>query len=54
MPKSIALQNPERTSLVVARPTLWTERIFKPAIWLLNGTGNTLLRLFKIKPASGM
>jgi len=54
MPKSIALQNPERTSLVVARPTLWTERIFKPAIWLLNGTGNTLLRLFKVKPASGM
>jgi putative hemolysin len=27
-PKSIALQNPERTSLVVARPTLWSERIF--------------------------
>ena len=39
-PKSIALQDPERTSLVVAQPTLWTERIFKPAIWLLNGSGN--------------
>ena len=52
-PKSIALQNPERTSLIVAGPTLWTERLFKPAIWVLNGTGNALLRLFGIQPASG-
>jgi putative hemolysin len=51
-PKSIALQNPERASLVVARPTLWTEWLFKPAIWLLNGTGNLLLRLIGIHPAS--
>lgn len=53
MPKSIALQNPENTSMVVARPTLWTEKIFKPVIWMLNGTGNLLLRLIKIQPASG-
>jgi CBS domain containing-hemolysin-like protein len=52
-PKSIALQYPERTSLAVARPTLLTERIFKPAIWLLNGAGNALIRLFGVKPASG-
>jgi CBS domain containing-hemolysin-like protein len=52
-PKSIALQNPERTSLVVARPTLLTERIFKPAIWALNGAGNILLKLIGIQPASG-
>jgi CBS domain containing-hemolysin-like protein len=52
-PKSIALQNPERTSLWVSRPTLWTESIFKPAIWLLNGTGNLLLRLIGVQPASG-
>ena len=52
-PKSIALQNPEKTSLIVARPTLWSEMIFKPIIWLLNGTGNALLRLIGIKPASG-
>jgi CBS domain containing-hemolysin-like protein len=52
-PKSIALQNPERTSLVVAGPTLLTERIFKPAIWALNGTGNALLKLIGIQPASG-
>jgi len=52
-PKSIALQNPEGTSLVVARPTLWSERIFKPFIWALNGTGNALLRLVGVQPASG-
>jgi len=52
-PKSIALQNPERTSLFVAGPTLWTERLFKPAIWILNGTGNALLRLVGVQPASG-
>ncbi len=51
-PKSIALQNPERTSLIVAQPTVWTEWIFKPAIWLLNGTGNFLLRTLGIHPAS--
>ncbi|OGO36621.1 MAG: hypothetical protein A2W35_16520 [Chloroflexi bacterium RBG_16_57_11] len=52
-PKSIALQDPERTSLVVSRPTLFTERLFKPAIWVLNGTGNALLRLVGVQPASG-
>jgi CBS domain containing-hemolysin-like protein len=52
-PKSIALQNPEGTSLVVARPTLWTELIFKPVILALNGSGALLLRLVGIKPASG-
>lgn len=52
-PKSIALQNPEGTSMVVARPTLWSERLFKPFIWALNGTGNALLRLVGVQPASG-
>jgi len=52
-PKSIALQNPEGTSLIIAQPTLWTEWIFKPFIWLLNGTGNYILRLVGIEPAAG-
>jgi CBS domain containing-hemolysin-like protein len=52
-PKSIALQAPESTSLKVALPTLWAERIFKPVIWLLNGAGNGLLQLAGIDPASG-
>jgi len=53
MPKSIALQSPERTSLVVGRPLAWTTTLFKPLIWALNGTGNALLRLFGVRPAEG-
>ena len=53
MPKSIALQNPEKTSIFVARPTVLTEHIFKPVIWLLNGSGTILLKLIGVKPASG-
>ncbi|MFN8595607.1 MAG: hemolysin family protein [Anaerolineae bacterium] len=52
MPKSIALQNPERAALAVARPTLLAEQIFRPFIWLLNGTGNLLLRLLGFQRAS--
>ncbi len=52
-PKSIALQRPEDTALAIARPTIWAEWIFKPAIWALNGTGNALLRLVGLDPASG-
>jgi CBS domain containing-hemolysin-like protein len=48
-PKSIALQNPEQTALAVARPTVWVERIFQPATWVLNGAGNALLRLIGIR-----
>ncbi len=52
MPKSIALQNPERAALAVARPTLWAEQIFRPFIWLLNGLGNILLRVLGFQRAS--
>ena len=53
MPKSIALQHPERTSLLVARPITMTEALFKPAIWLLNGTAGLLLKLLGVQPATG-
>jgi CBS domain containing-hemolysin-like protein len=33
---------------------MWTEWIFKPIIWVMNGAGNALLRLMGIKPASGL
>lgn len=53
MPKSIALQNPESTSLWVARPIVWIARLFYLPIRALNGTGNALLRLVGVEPASG-
>jgi CBS domain containing-hemolysin-like protein len=45
IPKSIALQDPENTSLWVARPITWIATLFRLPIWILNGTGNALLRL---------
>jgi len=53
MPKSIALQRPEETALIVAGPTLLTEQVFRPIIWALNGTGNALLRVIGFEPATG-
>ena len=53
MPKSIALQSPQRTSLLVGRPLAWTTAVFKPLIWALNGTGNALLKLLGIRSAEG-
>ena len=52
MPKSIALQQSERTALSVARPTLWAEYLFRPFIWVLNGIGNSLLKLLGFNRAS--
>ncbi len=52
MPKSIALQYPERTALFVTRPMAVITKIFTPFIFILNGLGNNLLKLMKIPPAS--
>jgi CBS domain containing-hemolysin-like protein len=52
-PKSIALQDPEKASMMVAQPTVITEVVFKPLIWALNGSGNAILRLVGVNPASG-
>ena len=53
MPKSIALQKAERTSLWIARPMSFFAVIFSPLIWLLNGIGNFLLRLLGFHAAEG-
>ena len=48
IPKSIALEYPEQTSLVIARPMQAISFVFTPFIWLLNGFGNSLLNLFHV------
>ncbi len=48
IPKSIALEYPEQTSLVIARPMQAISFIFTPFIWLLNGFGNSILNLFHV------
>ncbi|MCR5261762.1 MAG: hemolysin family protein [Candidatus Gastranaerophilales bacterium] len=52
MPKSIALQFPERTALFIAEPMKHIADLFKPFIYLLNGFGNFLLKLIHISPAT--
>jgi CBS domain containing-hemolysin-like protein len=53
MPKSIALQKAEGTTLVIARPMVLFAKLFAPLIWMLNGTGNFLLRLIGFHAAEG-
>lgn len=48
MPKSIALQYPEKVSLMVAVPMKIITKLFGPFIFMLNGLGNFLLKIFKI------
>lgn len=51
MPKSIALQYPEKTTLIITRPLVFIAKLFTPFIFLLNGFGNFALKLFGIPPA---
>jgi CBS domain containing-hemolysin-like protein len=53
MPKSIALQKAEATTLVIARPMILFAKIFAPLIWMLNGAGNFLLHLIGFHTADG-
>jgi putative hemolysin len=45
IPKTLALQTPDRTSLLVAGPLLWFSRLTRPFILIMNGTGNFILHL---------
>src|SRR5437660_992916 len=51
IPRTLALEGPDRTSLWVARPLNVFARLSRPLVLLMNGTGNALLRLFGHKPA---
>lgn len=48
IPKSIALEFTEKTTLIIAKPMQIITVIFNPFIWVLNGFGNWLLKLFHI------
>ena len=51
-PKSIAIWKPQQVALFIAWPLRIFFVLFKPAIWLLNGSSNLLLRTIGIQPAS--
>jgi CBS domain containing-hemolysin-like protein len=51
-PKSLAIQKPLPTSLLVAQPLRWFYKLFYPAIWLLNHAAFWLLRRCGLQPVS--
>jgi CBS domain containing-hemolysin-like protein len=51
IPKTLALQAPDRISLWVAAPLLVFARLARPLIAAMNGTGNALLRWGGYQPA---
>lgn len=52
-PKSLAIQRPESTSLAIAYPLKFFFYLFRPAIWVLNGLANFILRMMGISPMHG-
>jgi CBS domain containing-hemolysin-like protein len=52
-PKSLALFRPETVSLFTVPPTEVFRLAFWPAIWLLNGLANALLRPFGLRAVEG-
>src|ERR1043165_6132523 len=49
MPKSIALARPQRVGLYRARPMQLCLVLFRPLIWMINGTSRLLLKPFGVK-----
>lgn len=52
-PKSIAIQRSQRTVLLIALPLQFFFYIFRPFIWVLNGTANLLLKAIGITNVQG-
>ena len=52
-PKSLALQRSESTALWIVRPLALFLWLLRPAIFVLNGLGNLVLRLFGLQPGTG-
>jgi CBS domain containing-hemolysin-like protein len=53
IPKTMALQKPDGTALWVAHPLNVFAQVTRPLIFLMNGTGNGILRLCGYEPARG-
>lgn len=51
LPKSLALQFPEKMSLWIARPMRFCALLFKPLVALLNGASILMMKTMGIKPA---
>jgi CBS domain containing-hemolysin-like protein len=52
IPKNIGIQFPERMAVLTTIPMRWSAIIFKPLIWLFNGSGNLIRGIFKLDLSS--
>ncbi len=52
VPKTVAVQNPEDTSLWLAKPLIAFARLTRPLTLLMSGTANAIVRLFGFPPVS--
>ena len=53
IPKTMALQLPDRAALWLARPLFWFSRLTRPMTVAMSGTANLILRLMGLRPAGG-
>lgn len=52
LPKSLTLQYPERVALATVVPMKWSLAIFRPLIWVFNGSANLVVKLFGVNRAA--
>jgi CBS domain containing-hemolysin-like protein len=52
-PKALALQRPDSLALYIATPLLVFSRIARPAIKIMNGAGNAVVRMLGMEPPRG-
>ncbi|PMC75992.1 hemolysin family protein [Brachybacterium sp. UMB0905] len=50
VPKNIALAGPDRMALILAPLLMGVVTVIRPLLWLLNSTGNLVLRLLGVQP----
>ncbi len=50
VPKTVALQRTEKVALFVARPLELFRQTLRPFIWLINGAGRFVIKLFGMEP----
>ena len=50
IPKNIGLQYPEKTAIVTASAMRWSMLIYRPLIWLFNGSAQVFLRAIGSRP----
>lgn len=47
-PKSVAIQYPEKLALLTVTPVKWSVFLFRPLIWLFNGSGDLILKILGV------